>query len=179
MNTSVESAYNQSNRETIGKSLWPADLQGYSIGNDCRLYVSFDKGRNFNEIDVVRDVTLNQQTSSIETSCKKTGFVKTEVPHLIELSVSAEALFDVNETLYQQLASAFRSRRIFYLTVHSDSGEGPTFRAFIASFNRSEPLYDVVKVNVEFRLSSFVGWTKSEVDAFVDNQLVDHTPTPA
>ena len=151
--------------DRIDKSQWPSDLQGYSIGKDGYLVVSFDQGTHWYEIETARDVTLNATTNPIDTTCRRSGRFKENLPLTNELSVDAEMLFDVNDPVVTELLNQWHYGGVFKLGVYTDKGNGPEFYAFLTDMGRPEELEGVVRVSAKYSLTRFVKWWNDKEEA--------------
>lgn len=143
---------------TTDKSQWPDDLQGYSIGRDGFLVVSFDQGETYYEIDTARDVTVNFSTTPVDTSCRRSGMYKENLPIVNELSIDAEMLFDLKDNVCNELVNASQSNGIFLLGAFTDSGNGPLFYGCATDMSRPEELEGVVRLSAKYSLTRFVNW---------------------
>lgn len=140
------------------KSQWPDDLRGYSIGKDGYLLFSPDQGKNYFEIDTAKDVTVSFSTTTVDTSCRRSGMYRENLPIVNELSVDAEMLFDLNDNVCKAIEHASQSNGIFLLGAFTDSGNGPLFYACATDMSRPEELEGVVRLSAKYSLTRFINW---------------------
>lgn len=140
------------------KSQWPDDLRGYSIGKDGYLLVSFDQGDEYFEIDTAKDVTVSFSTSTVDTSCRRSGMYRENLPIVNELSIDAEMLFDLNDNVCKALERCSQANGIFLLGAFTDSGNGPLFYGCATDMTRPEELEGVVRLSAKYSLTRFIHW---------------------
>ena len=146
------------------KSQWPDDLRGYSIGKDGYLLVSFDQGQKYFEVDTAKDVTVSFSTTTVDTSCRRSGMYRENLPIVNELSVDAEMLFDLKDPVCKAIEHASQSNGIFLLGAFTDSGNGPLFYACATDMSRPEELEGVVRLSAKYSLTRFVNWFKGSTE---------------
>ena len=159
---------------TTNKSQWPDDLRGYSIGKDGYLVVSFDQGATYYEIDTARDVTVNFSTTTVDTSCRRSGMYKENLPIVNELSIDAEMLFDLKDNVCNKLVNASQSNGIFLLGAFTDSGNGPLFYGCATDMSRPEELEGVVRLSGKYSLTRFINWYPG---AQTEEEIIAQTAT--
>ena len=155
------------------KSQWPDDLRGYSIGKDGYLVVSFDQGQTFFEIDTAKDVTVSFSTTTVDTSCRRSGMYRENLPIVNELSGDAEMLFDLKDNVCKAIEHASQSNGIFLLGAFTDSGNGPLFYACATDMSRPEELEGVVRLSAKYSLTRFINWFKGSSVATAAERLTE------
>ena len=160
------------------KSSWPDELQGYEIGNDGYLIVGFGSGESMKcyECETVRNVSVNTAVSTIDTTTRRSGFFKEEMPGSAELSVDGEMLFDANDPCYKALQEAYTTGTIVTVGAFLSNGNGPWMRAAIADFSRSEELDGVVTVSAKYSNARFIDWFDEFEAAEVQAYTIDKHP---
>ena len=147
------------------KQYWPEDLKGFCIGNEGYLLVQFEDEEQPREIDTVKDVTVNFTTSTVDTSCRRSGRWKENLPIINELSIDAEMLFEDTETaVAQRLLKAAQRNEIFKIGAFTADGNGPWFYGCATDMGRPEALEDVVKLSGKYSLSRFIHWYDNATD---------------
>ena len=144
----------------VNKEDWFVDQRGYGIGRLSYLIAMFEgnNGSYYVEFDTARDVTVNYSRQSVDTNCWRSVDMKEYVMGKCELSVSAELLFDLFDSASTGLMWRIMSGEYFRLGAFTDMGFGPWFWSFGTKFDRSEPLDDIIKVNIEFPCARFLYW---------------------
>ena len=155
------------------KEYWPEDLKGFSIGNEGYLLIQFcsdpdeNESKKIYEIDTAKDVTLNFSTSTVDTSCRRSGRWKENLPIINELTVDAEMLFEYSDTetkVAHRIQQAAQRNEIFKIGVFTVDGNGPWFYACATDMGRPEPLEDIVKLSGKYSLSRFIHWYESQTE---------------
>ena len=162
---------------TKDKSSWPDELQGYEIGNDGRLIVGFGSGESLKcyECETCRNVNIDTSVSTIDTTTRRSGFFKEEMPGSAELSVDGEMLFDANDPCYKALQEAYTTGTIVTVGAFLSNGNGPWMRATIAGFSRSEELDGVVSVSAKYSNARFIDWfDEFETADATDYEITQH-----
>ena len=143
---------------TTNKKEWPEDLKGYSIGKDGYLAVSFDEGKTYHEIDTAKDVTLSFSTTTVDTSCRRSGMYRENLPIINELTIDAEMLFDLRDETVRKLIKRSQENGIFLIGAFTDSGNGPLFYGCATDMSRPEELEGVVRLSAKYSLTRFINW---------------------
>jgi hypothetical protein len=160
------------------KSSWPDELQGYEIGNDGYLIVGSGSGENFKcyECETARNVNVNTTVSTIDTTTRRSGFFKEEMPGSAELSVDGEFLFDANDPCYQMLQEAYTTGKVITVGAFLSNGNGPWMRAAITDFSRSEELDGVVSVSAKYSNARFIDWFNEFEKTDATSYTIDKHP---
>ena len=161
--------------QRIPKDQWPSRFQGYEIGNNGYLLVSFDDGETYFEIDTAKDVTTNHSIESVDSDCRRSGLFKSTLPGKIEISVDAEMLLDEKDNVYRALEYSAINGMVFRLACLTEGGNGPEFYACLSDFGRQEPLSGVVSAQAKYALVDFIHWWTDE-NNFTDEET-DETLT--
>lgn len=160
------------------KTSWPDELQGYEIGNDGYLIVGSGSGDAFKcyECETARNVNVNTTVSTIDTTTRRSGFFKEEMPGSAELSVDGEMLFDANDPCYKMLQEAYTTGKVITVGAFLSNGNGPWMRATITDFSRSEELDGVVSVSAKYSNARFIDWFNEFETAEIQDYTIDKHP---
>ena len=137
----------------------------FPLGAKAKLYFG-DAGAalsNLTELDNVKDVTVNMDKGSADTTTRANQGFRSETPTLKEVQIECEIQFKINDAAYTALRDAWLNDtplRLAALTGdRTESGsEGPMGDFGIKTFNRSEPLEDTIKVSVTATLMVWDSW---------------------
>lgn len=176
----------------VNKSNWPSDQRGFGIGRLSYLIGIFEnkKGSYYVEFDTACDVTLNYARAAVETNCWRFDDLykqplcdvqygmKESIMGRSEMSISAELLFDLYDSASVGLMNNTLYGNYFRVGAFTDMGFGPWFWTFATKIDRSEPLSDIVKINVELPCARFITWYDScyEISNGVPSKLIKSHP---
>ncbi len=141
------------------------------LGKDCKFYYSstaLDGSANtpatveWNEIDNVRDLTLNLEKGEADVSTRAGGW-KLTLPALKDGSLEFEMMWDTSDAAFTALQEAWNNGTEIALAamdgdIESAGSEGLASNFSVMSFNRSEPLEEGVTVSVTVKPSSHPEW---------------------
>jgi predicted secreted protein len=127
------------------------------IGHECVLYYNAgtEAVPNWLEIDTVRDVTLNLSANEVDDTSRTTDGWRSRLAGLREWGADFEMIYNTANTAWQKVRAAYfdgTSIEILALDgdITVDDKEGIRGTVFVTSFERSEPLEDVVSNSVTF-----------------------------
>jgi len=142
------------------------------LGRQCKLYYSdtlLDGSVNtpasvtWNEIQNVRDLTLNQEKGEADVTTRGSGGFRQTLGTLIDGSVEFEMLWETSDTAFSALQDAFYNDTEIALAVmdgdiDAAGSEGLVSNFSVTSFTRSEALEEGVTVSVTIKPSSYTEW---------------------
>jgi hypothetical protein len=118
------------------------------IGLKAKLYYGTAGTTAASELTKVRDVTLNLSAGVANTETRGSE-IKSEIPTLLEASLSFELLYDDANAGVLAVEEAYYTRTpIAMLVLHKTGGNGLDADWNIKEFTRSEPLEGVITVSV-------------------------------
>lgn len=137
----------------------------FPLGAKAKLYYG-EAGvalSNLTELDNVKDVTVNMDKGSADTTTRANQGFRSETPTLKEVQIECEIQFKINDAAYSALRNAWLNDtplRLAALTGDraTTGSEGPMGDFGIKTFNRSEPLEDTIKVSVTATLMVWDSW---------------------
>ena len=108
----------------IPNELWYEDYQGYNIGANGYLVVSFDNGLNFHELDTAKDVSWSINWDSVDITSRANKIDKALRPSFRTVEMSTELLFDsyADGRLYLALYASCMSSSYFLVGSFNSAG---------------------------------------------------------
>jgi hypothetical protein len=113
-------------------------------------------------VDIVKDVTLNDEFDQVETTTRASAGRKTHDQGLQSNDVEIELAWDPTNTGFQALRTAKISRAVIALAImdgpiatSGSTGIAGNFK--VASFTRKEPLAGQITATVKLAAHSFMG----------------------
>lgn len=115
------------------------------------------------EMTNVRDVTLNMEAGEADYTTRANAGWRATAPTLREMSVDFEMVWKPGDSGFDAIRAAFLANDTLELAIldqdRAESGaQGPKGSFSITSFNRGEPLEEVITVSVSAKLSSYDEW---------------------
>lgn len=141
------------------------------VGLDCKLYycaTALDGESNtpaladWNEIDNVRDLTLNLSTGEADVSTRASSWRQTKQT-LKEGSIDFEMLWDTDDEAFSAIQDAWEDGEEIALAamdgdIEVAGAEGLASNFAVTNFSRNEPLEEGVTVSVTVKPSSYTEW---------------------
>jgi len=138
------------------------------IGYDCVLY--YNNGTSGSpswlEIDTVRDVTLNLTRNDVDDTSRTTNGWRSRLAGLAEWGADFEMIYDTANTAWQKVRESFFDNTVIEVLaldgdITEDGHEGLRGDVFVTSFERAEPLEDVVSNSTTFVGNGTPTWVVS------------------
>jgi hypothetical protein len=146
---------------------------GHKLGMNCKFYysatlLSEQNGpgqATWNEIDNVRDLTLNLETGEADITTRANNGWRATAATLKDGSIEFEMLWDTGDAAFEALKEAWASSGEIALAamdgpIAESGSEGLAGNFTVTNFSRSEPLEEGVTVSVTVKPSSFTQWYK-------------------
>jgi len=143
---------------------------GTKLGIDCKLYYKAtpvteagEYGGISNEINVVRDVTLNLETGEADITSRGNNGWRATRATLKEGSIEFEVLWDPENTAFSALLTAWKNKAEIAIAamdgpIGTAGSQGLAGNFTVTNFSRSEPLEEAVTASVTLKPSSFNDW---------------------
>jgi len=146
--------------------------KSYRLGLECKFYYSdtlLDGGTNtpatvsWNEIDNVRDLTLNLETGEADITTRANDGWRATAATLKDGSIEFEMLWKPGDAAFDALKDAWVNSEEIALAAMDDEiatsgSEGLAGNFTVTNFSRSEPLEEGVTVSVTVKPSSRTQW---------------------
>jgi len=146
--------------------------KSYKLGLECKFYYSdtlLDGDTNtpatvsWNEIDNVRDLTLNLETGEADITTRANDGWRATAATLKDGSIELEMLWKPGDAAFDALKDAWVSSEEIALAamdgeVATSGSEGLAGNFTVTNFSRSEPLEEGVTVSVTVKPSSQTDW---------------------
>jgi len=139
-----------------------------TVGYECVLYYNngTTESPNWLEIDTVRDVTLNLSRNDVDDTSRTTDGWRSRLAGLAEWGADFEMIYNTANTAWEKVrASFFDNTSIEILALDGDISvdgkQGIRGTVFVTSFERAEPLEDVVSNSVTFVGNGTPTWVES------------------
>jgi len=139
-----------------------------TIGSDCVLYYNAGTtgSPSWSEIDTVRDVTLQLSANEVDDTSRTTQGWRSKLSGLREWGADFEMIYDTSNTAWQKVREAyFAGTSIEILALDGDitvdGKQGLRGTVFVTSFERAEPLEDVVSNSTTFVGNGTPTWVES------------------
>ena len=138
------------------------------VGNECVLYYNAGTSGSpsWQELDTVRDVTLSLSANDVDDTSRTTNGWRSRLAGLREWGLSFEMIYNPDNTAWQKVREAyFNGTAIEILALDGDitvdGQEGVRGTVYVTSFERAEPLEDVVVNNTEMVGNGTPAWVES------------------
>jgi len=143
----------------------------HKLGMNCKFYysdtlLSDTSGPDtvtWNEIENVRDLTLNLETGEADVTTRANNGWRATAATLKDGSIEFEMLWDTGDAAFGALKDAWANSTEIALAamdgdIETTESEGLAGNFTVTNFSRSEPLEEGVTVSVTVKPSSFTQW---------------------
>jgi len=144
---------------------------GHKLGMNCKFYhsatllseTSGPDAVTWNEIENVRDLTLNLETGEADITTRANNGWRATAATLKDGSIEFEMLWDTGDAAFGALKDAWANSTEIALAamdgdIETAGSEGLAGNFTVTNFSRSEPLEEGVTVSVTVKPSSFTQW---------------------
>lgn len=122
------------------------------FGFEAKMYYGTAGSSAASELSIVRDVTLNVESTEAETTTRGTGGFKTYAAGLKDATVEFNMKWDPSNAGFEAIRDAYVGRTAVALKIlDGAAGEGLDADFVITKFNRSENLDEKIEVAVTAR----------------------------
>lgn len=143
------------------------------LGMNAKLYIADDvleddsagdvTSASWNEVENVRDVTLNLETGEADVTTRANDGWKQTLATLKDGSVEFEMVWDTDDDIFESIKDAWLNNQelagaVMSGDIETAGEEGLVSNFTVTNFSRSEPLEDAIKVSVTLKPSSQSQW---------------------